>query len=400
MNETLFEDTLQFNKIEDDVIESNLEIIEDIEEFDPSSIVVYSRDWTIETIFSQIEKGNIDLDPDYQRRNAWTDEKRSKLIESIIIGYPVPEIVLAEDTKHRKSFAVIDGKQRLLTIAGFINPGKFGYWNKEKLSTLTVKKNLNEISFKELQENPRYSDEMRQFYNSSLRCTIITNFKQNDVLYDIFYRLNSGSVSLSTQELRQVLNRGEFANYLIATTNEVQPIHWVMNINEPDKRLRDIEIILRCISMVMFSHHYRGNLKVFLDKTMGIITEKWDRYKNDVEKVYSRINECIEVLGKIFGSYNQIGRKFTGGNPERSFNRTLLEVQLFFFFYLDFSLINQTTSSKFLEDFKVLCQDDSNFRSSIESTTKSLDNYRIRFSKFQDLMNNSFNTNIERNPFK
>src|ERR1700739_1003122 len=104
---------------EDDVVNDNKEIIEDIASFDPTSIVVYSRDWTIETVYNQIINDNIDLNPQYQRRNAWTDEKRSKLIESIIIGYPVPEIVLAEDTVKKKSFAVIDGKQRLLTVAGF-----------------------------------------------------------------------------------------------------------------------------------------------------------------------------------------------------------------------------------------------------------------------------------------
>jgi len=65
------------------------------------SLVVYSRDWTVETILSQISQENIDLDPKFQRRNAWTDSKRSKLIESLILNVPVPEIVLAEDQKKR-----------------------------------------------------------------------------------------------------------------------------------------------------------------------------------------------------------------------------------------------------------------------------------------------------------
>ncbi|HUM08844.1 MAG TPA: DUF262 domain-containing protein, partial [Acidocella sp.] len=67
------------------------------------SLVVYSRDWTVETIISQIEKDNIDLNPKFQRRNAWNDAKRSKLLESLIIGIPVPEIVLAEDTEKKRS---------------------------------------------------------------------------------------------------------------------------------------------------------------------------------------------------------------------------------------------------------------------------------------------------------
>ena len=143
--------------LDDELEFENNEIVEDIAPFDPSSIVVFSRDWTIETIFSQIMGSNIDLNPKYQRRNAWSDEKRSKLIESIIIGYPVPEIVLAEDQEMKKSFAVIDGKQRLLTIAGFIAPEIFNYWDKPKISTLKVKSTLNGLTYEELKNNAKYA---------------------------------------------------------------------------------------------------------------------------------------------------------------------------------------------------------------------------------------------------
>lgn len=385
---------------EDEVISDNEEIIEDISAFDPSDIVVYSRDWTIETIFSQIKGNNIDLNPKYQRRNAWTDHKRSKLIESILIGYPVPEIVLAEDPKQKKSFAVIDGKQRLLTIAGFISPETYGYWDKPILTGLSVKQTLNKVTFSNLAGDAKYSDDFRQFLNSSLRCTIITNFNENDILYDIFYRLNSGSVPLSTQELRQVLNRGEFANYLIATTNDLQPVHLVMKLTEPDRRLRDIEVILRCISMILFGAIYTGNLKVFLDNSMGTITKDWKKYERDVDDIYNRINHSIEMLKNIFGDYVVVGRKFTDGKPEKRFNRVLFEVQMFFFIHLNEQLINEGTTKLFIENFISLCQTDYDFRNSIEASTKNIDNYRIRFSKFQDLVNNSFGATINVNPFK
>jgi hypothetical protein len=385
---------------EDEVISDNEEIIEDISPFDPSDIVVYSRDWTIETIFSQIKGNNIDLNPKYQRRNAWTDHKRSKLIESILIGYPVPEIVLAEDPKQKKSFAVIDGKQRLLTIAGFISPETYNYWDKPALTELSVKQNLNKLTFSHLAGEAKYSDDLRQFLNASLRCTIITNFKENDILYDIFYRLNSGSVSLSTQELRQVLNRGEFANYLIATTNDLQPIHLVMKLTEPDKRLRDIEVLLRCISMILFGGNYTGNLKVFLDNSMGTITRDWKRYEAEVDDIYKRINHSIEILKYIFGDYVMIGRKFTDDKPEKRFNRVMFEVQMFFFIHLNEQLINNNTKNSFMQNFIALCQNDYEFRNSIEASTKNIDNYRIRFSKFQNLINKSFGDTINANPFK
>jgi uncharacterized protein with ParB-like and HNH nuclease domain len=386
---------------DDDILKDNEEILEDIAPFDTSSIVVYSRDWTIETMYSQIMGKNINLNPKYQRRNAWTDQKRSQLIESIIIGYPVPEIVLAEDPLQKKSFAVIDGKQRLLTIAGFINPEEFRYWdNGGKLIKLFVKEKLNGLTFESLKSDAKYSDELREFFNSALRCTIITNFQANDILYDIFYRLNSGSVSLSTQELRQVLNRGEFADYLIETTNTPQSLHYIMNLSEPDKRLRDIEVLLRCISMIEFSKNYNGNLKQFLDNSMGEITKEWKTtYEIKLKELYANINNSIEILKNIFEDYNLIGRKFTNDKAEARFNRVILEVQLFFFVRLESSAINTDSVSKFKNGFIKLCQDDKEFRSSVESSTKNIDNYRIRFGKFQELMNHAFGVNLQINPF-
>ncbi|MFT3682609.1 MAG: DUF262 domain-containing protein [Ferruginibacter sp.] len=385
---------------DEEIISDNEEIVQDIAPFDPSEIVVYSRDWTIETIFSQIKGGNIDLNPKYQRRNAWTDHKRSKLIESILIGYPVPEIVLAEDPKQKKSFSVIDGKQRLLTIAGFIDPDKYNYWDKPSLMGLSIKEKLNKTIYTELESNAKFSDDFRQFMNASLRCTIITNFKENDVLYDIFYRLNSGSTPLATQELRQVLNRGEFANYLIATTNDLQPLHKIMKLEEPDKRLRDIEVLLRCFSMILFSNSYTGNLKAFLDNSMGIVTKEWEKYEPEIKDLYNRINKTIELLKLIYGDYTNIGRKFTDGKPEKRFNRVLLEVQLFYFIHLSPELVTDATKKAFIDNFIKLCQDDFDFRNSIETSTKNIENYRIRFTKFQTLINSSFGSNIDANPFK
>src|SRR5271156_1022170 len=84
-----------------------------------SKTVWTASDWTTETILRQIEKGNIQLNPQYQRREVWKAERKSKFIESLIIGLPIPQIVLAEDQTRRNSYIVIDGKQRLLTLSQF-----------------------------------------------------------------------------------------------------------------------------------------------------------------------------------------------------------------------------------------------------------------------------------------
>jgi hypothetical protein len=170
----------------------NDEIIEDVSAEGESDLVVYSRDWTIATIISQIEQKNIDLNPKFQRRNVWDDARRSKLIESLVAGLPVPEIVLAEDPKKRKAFIVIDGKQRLLSIAGFVDP-TMNYWKKAELKKLKLLTDLNDKTYEQLKTDSALADELREFMNADVRCTIISNFRSDDALYDIFYRLNTGS---------------------------------------------------------------------------------------------------------------------------------------------------------------------------------------------------------------
>ena len=78
-----------------------------------SEAVLFNTDWTVETIYRQIEKGNINLDPKFQRTEAWDVGRKSRLIESIICGFPIPNIVLAEESKKKGHYMVIDRKQRL-----------------------------------------------------------------------------------------------------------------------------------------------------------------------------------------------------------------------------------------------------------------------------------------------
>ena len=99
-----------------------VETEDDLTSLDPSLLgkaVVSSTDWTAETTIGQLAKGNISLDPIFQRRDAWTQSGKSKFIESIILGLPIPQLVLAESPEKKGAFIVIDGKQRLLTLQHF-----------------------------------------------------------------------------------------------------------------------------------------------------------------------------------------------------------------------------------------------------------------------------------------
>ena len=83
------------------------------------SAVLWGTDWTAETIVSQIEKGKIDLNPKFQRRDAWDDKRKSTFIESLICGFPIPQIILAEGKTKNDPYIVIDEKQRLISLRRF-----------------------------------------------------------------------------------------------------------------------------------------------------------------------------------------------------------------------------------------------------------------------------------------
>jgi Protein of unknown function DUF262 len=84
-----------------------------------SEIIVAGNDWTTATILDQLVRDNIQLNPRFQRRDAWDITRKSRFIESIFLGFPIPDIVLASQDKKRGKFVVLDGKQRLLTILQF-----------------------------------------------------------------------------------------------------------------------------------------------------------------------------------------------------------------------------------------------------------------------------------------
>jgi hypothetical protein len=228
--------------------------------------------------------------------------------------------------------------------------------------------------------------------NADVRCTIISNFKSDDALYDIFYRLNTGSVPLSTQELRQVLHKGPFADYLISVTNKLQPIHNVLGSSGPDTRLKDVEITVRFMGIVLFGERYQGNLKKFLDEVMESVTADWTKCKPQVEQVYSELNKSIEALTEVLG-IGLVGRKFVDGAWESRFNRVLFEVQAYYFRSIPSSRL-AAGKKKFVAGLQRLFEN-ADFRSSVESTTKTNDRYELRFKLFQELVNKSFGTTID-----
>ncbi len=325
--------------------------------------VVLNADWTIETITSQIKKGNIDLQPGFQRRSAWDNIRKSRLIESIIVSMPVPNIVLAENKDHRGRFIVIDGKQRLVAISEFIS-GEY------KLKGLDIRSDLNDKTFSDLPlEDSEYLE------NATLRATLIRNWGDENFLYATFFRLNSGSLPLSPQELRKALVGGQLLDaiegYLLSSVSYKNLFGDAL-----DKRMRDSELVLRFLAFDQSLQEYRGDFKKFLDDTTRYFETDWKVHNAKAEEEFTRLNKSLNISRTLFGQ--DAFKKWLGDRYERVINRAIFDCVVRFF--CDDVVMKSITGLEkaVVEKFKGLCLEQE-FRDSVEKTTKSMEAtfYRI-----------------------
>ena len=332
--------------------------------------VLYSTDWTTGTIISQLTQKNIDLSPRFQRRDAWTIPRKSRFIESLVLGLPVPEIVLAERKEARGRFLVLDGKQRLLTVLQFIGQATQGKNNQFKLSGLEVRNDLNGKSYSDFQSSSLIND-LNAFNNSTIRSVVVRNWPNAALLHLIFVRLNTGSVSLSPQELRQALFPGEFVDFAYDKAEGSEMLKKLLGIKEPDFRMRDVELLVRYEGFRFFLSEYAGNLRSFLDETCEKLNRQWEERQGEIRASADEFEEAIEALIKIFGEEN-IARKWTGTGYESRPNRAVLDIMTFYFSNRRIQGAAKKKRKAVLQAFKGLCEGNKDFLRSIETTTKSL----------------------------
>ncbi len=342
-----------------------------------SQVVLNATDWTTETILSQLSRKNIDLTPRFQRRDAWSLARKSKFIESLLLGLPIPQIVLAEKQKQRGRYLVLDGKQRLLTLLQFSGNAD-GKNNGFKLTGLDVRSDLNNKRFSDLQSDLGLQDDVNAFNNQTIRTVVIRNWEEIEFLHMVFLRLNTSSTALSPQELRQAFFPGEFSNYIDDKATENKELQALLGNKEPDFRMRDVEILVRHIAFQHFLPKYSGNMSAFLDYTCDYLNKHWDEMSPKISNDLSQFDKAINAAKIIFGSGN-VGKKWTGQNFEKRLNRAVLDVVLFYF--SNPVICEQAVNSdvKVLEAYKNLCTQSIEFRSAIEVTTKSLTAVYDRF---------------------
>lgn len=363
----------------DDIPDEDQEPAEDLTTDDLREVVTYTLDWSVQSILERIGD-TFDVNPGFQRRDAWTLSRKSSYIESVILGLPVPQIVLAEDSNQKGRFIVLDGKQRLVTLKQFAAPNE--HYPSFKLRGLQFADQLEGLSFDEMRGSLPGAEFADSFLAQPIRTVVVRNWGKPAVLYEVFIRLNQNSLPLSPQELRQALFPTAFTFWVNKCSAGSDALHRARRAKREDFRMRDAEMLLRFIAWSEGMPEYRGNLRQFLDDACVRGDATWRTSgEGHYEALYARCETAINRTYEIFGEDAFL--RFEDGSYNRRFNIAVFDLMTVLL--SDPSLTDGAISAagaQLRASFERLCTDDEAFKASITSTTKSMGSVSTRFLTF------------------
>lgn len=304
------------SQIDSDESNSESDEIDDPIHDDISQIRWREASWTISEVFNRFKKGRIELQPEFQRDYVWTPKIQKKFIESVFLGLPLPKIYLSEIDDSR--CLVIDGQQRLTTIINY----RDGLFQLTDFSIDGLRGLVNK-KFSNLSQS--YQD---KFDDYSLSLTILDRTCSPNLKFDMFERLNQGSVKLNKQELRNCIYRGTYnlmLSDIAGSTEFLKACGW----SNSQKRMKGEEMALRFFTFYTRNidtvRTYDGALNDELRSNQNISTrlilEKKQLFKD-------ALSMCTQVFGpnpfRLWGK----GRNDTNpnGNWIASLNSVVFEV--------------------------------------------------------------------------
>ncbi|WP_432741441.1 DUF262 domain-containing protein [Methylobacter sp. G7] len=303
-----------------------------IKEYD---VTASPNDFNLKTLFDFVESGALVI-PGFQRNYVWDQARASKLIESILLGLPIPQIFLYEESRNK--FLVIDGQQRLMTIYYFIKQrfprkekrvelrrifGEHGkipdeileddaYFKKFNLSLpdpIPKQKNrYNGLNYATLGEH-KLSFDMRTVRNVIVKQNLPE--EENSSVFEIFNRLNSGGINLTPQEIRASLYHSKFYNMLFRVNNDPQ---WrkLLDAEEADLHMRDVEILLRSFAMLIDGDQYKPSMVKFLNSFSNKNKALKENHIEYLENLFKNFLENTQDLPEkaFFGSRGRFATLF------------------------------------------------------------------------------------------
>jgi hypothetical protein len=276
--------------------------------FDPEKIRVRTKAALVEAVVRRIERKEIDLAPPFQRlAGIWKAKQKSRLIESLMLRIPLPVFYVAAD--QQDNWTVVDGLQRMTTIKEY-----FG--NQFSLSGLTYLAQLTNLTYCDL---PRSMQ--RRIDETELVIHIIEPGTPDEVMFNIFRRINTGGSPLNGQEIRHAMHKGPARDYLRCLAESDDFLEATCRSVSPD-RMADRECVLRFLAFRLISRkYYMNELDGFLSAAMLKINELSEQQRETLAVDFHR---SMAASSAIFG--NDAFRKPRHSGGARSpINKALFE---------------------------------------------------------------------------
>lgn len=350
-----------------------VEVAEKTEEEYPNlTIKIEKAQYSVFEMKRRYDRGVICIDPDFQRNDVWGQKQKSELIESVIMGIPLPLIYLAENADGR--LVVVDGRQRLTTFFEFLD-------NKFRLRDLKILKTINGMNIQDLDNNKMYSRYVTMIEDTQLVVQIIKYPTKDRVRFDIFDRVNRGGTPLNKQEMRNALYQGK-ATELLKRLASAESFKRATGGGVSGKRMKDKYIILRAVCFYLYFSgkmsdcngkpvEYRSDMEDFLGTGMQLFNQMQDNRIREIEYLFDA------TMNRAFMCRGADGFRIpTEGKIKRPISMTLFET--FFYFYTlfpddyDIKKIRRGTDELLVDE---------KYMKSLQHSVDSSVNVKIRFSK-------------------
>ena len=336
------------------------------EPWDPEKIRIHTKHYSLRQVVDMIDDGDIDLAPDFQRHYVWKARQRSGLIESLLLGIPLPSFYFNEDDTGR--LQVVDGVQRLTTIFSYVTDPKV---------------NLGEVTYLHELEGQGFRD-LEKLYRRRLNSTqfvahVIDPQTPYRVKFDIFRRINTGGTPLSAQEIRHCMSKTRSREFLKKLVSDRSFVTATGGALENHPRMADREVALRFVAFRLFTSDEYAKHGSF-DEFLGFVTERLDdSTKEDLEKLRVDFVRGMANGYTVFGEY--AFRKWPRGSDRKSpINRALFES-----WGTVLAEYNRTTvrsaARNLVKHAREMMANDTDFINSISGSTGDVRNVRTRLNK-------------------
>lgn len=336
--------------IDEDLSSDDENNYDDIEkkyvECEPANYSVYELKRRYDRTILGNNSGSIILDDSFQRNNVWNTTKKSQLIESLLLGIPIPYIYVYEGKNN--SLIVIDGRQRLSAIFEFLD-NKYALRGLEFLTKLNGKK-CKDLTKNLIDDFEKYKAKLEDAHLHLIR----VGYETSEIFkLQIFKRVNQGGIKLNNQELRHALHQGAITNILKNLSSELD----ILSSTSAKNRMKDRYLILRYIAMRLYFlnmlNYYNGKFiskKVLYNEINTFLADAMDAINTFSEEQIRKIEiDFVQSYTDALKYLNENAFRLEANSP---INMILFEVSLLFaslsrYYNMDLSKLNNM-----LNDFK------------------------------------------------